>query len=104
MARARRVASLAESLFWDLTPCEVDAIICEALDEWRAKDRAAAYNAAIICATLCNCHRDPKQKPDPFVPDDFMPRYEQEEDEDLSPQEVAAKARAAMAILNAVNK
>lgn len=76
----------------------------EAVEEWRAKERGAANNAALICATICNCHRDEKKKPQPFTAADFLPDYEPDDEPDLSPQEVAAKARGAMAILNAVNQ
>lgn len=96
MARAARVASLPESLFWDLTPGEVDEILREAMEEWQARDRAAMFNAAMICATLANCHRDPKKKPEPFSPADWMPAAPPPPKPELTAAQVAAKGRAAM--------
>lgn len=105
MARARRVASLPESLFWSLTPAEVDGIIFEALDEWRARQRADAFNAAMICSVLCNINRDPKKHPEPYTPDDFLPRIEPEKPKpETTPEEVAQKARNAMQILSKFNQ
>lgn len=104
MARACRVASLPESLFWELTPAEVDGIMCEALDEWRAKERAADYRAALISSCLYNCHRDPKKHPEPFTPDDFLPSHEMPEPApEPTITEVANKARNAMRILQTIN-
>ena len=93
MARAKRVAALTECQFWNLTPSEVETILMEAMDEWRAKERGAAYHAAMICATLCNLQRDEKKKPQPYLPDDFLPSYEMAEEE-LTPQEFFEKAHA----------
>ena len=102
MARAYRVASLSGDLFWSLTPAEIDGIICEALDEWRARERAAAYNAAMICASLYNCHRDSKTHPDPFTPDDFLPRIEKPKPP-TPPEVLTQKANMAMGILQTLN-
>lgn len=104
MARARRVASLPETLFWDLTPGEVDTIIHEALEEWRAKERAAAHNTAMVCACLYNCHRDPKHHPEPFTPDDFLPRTVVAPAPEPSDDQVAMKAQSAMRLLQALNQ
>lgn len=104
MARARRVASLPESLFWELTPAEVDGILCEALDEWRAKERAADYRAALISSCLYNCHRDPKKQPEPFTPSDFLPSYEPAEPEpEPTTADIALKAKSAMKLLQKLN-
>ncbi len=77
----------------------------EALDEWKARDRSAAYNSALICSVLCELQRDPKKKPQPFTPDDFLPRYERAKPKrEAGAGEVAAKARSAMKILQKVNE
>jgi hypothetical protein len=76
--------------------------MCEALDEWRARDRSAAYNAAMICASLYNCHRDPKSHPDPFTPDDFLPRIQTPKPE-VPPEVVAQKVTMAMGVLSKLN-
>jgi hypothetical protein len=101
------VASLSADLFWSLTPAEVDDILREALSEWQARDRAAAHNAALICATLCNCHRDPKSHPQPFTASDFLPEIEDDEPEETpepTQEEIASKARRAMDLLTKVNQ
>jgi len=103
VARAYRVASLSGDLFWDLTPSEVDAIVCEAVSEWRDKARAASYNAALICACLYNCHRDSKSHPEPFTPEDFLPRIETPKPE-IPPEVVASKANLAMGALSKLNQ
>lgn len=36
------------------------------------------YRAAQICATLANCHRDPK-KHKPFTPENFMPQQKKKQ-------------------------
>lgn len=95
------MASLSESHFWDLTPGEVDEILHEAIEEWRAKDRSAAYNAALICSVLCNCHRDSKAHPEPFTPDDFLPKYGPPP-KPPTQAEVASKARNVMDVLTKV--
>lgn len=75
----------------------------EAIGEWRDKAKAAAYNAAMICACLYNCHRDHKSHPEPFTPDDFLPSNDPPP-EPPTPEEVARKTTAAMAILTAINQ
>ena len=103
MARAHRVASLSGDLFWSLTPAEVDGILCEALDEWRARERGAAYNSAMICASLYNCHRDPKSHPEPFTPDDFLPQVIKPKPE-VPPEALTKKANFAMSTLQSMNR
>ena len=103
MARAYRVASLSGDLFWTLTPSEVEDILAEAVGEWRDKARADAYNAALICACLYNCHRDSKSHPEPFTPEDFLPRIETPKPE-IAPDVVASKANMAMGALSKLNQ
>jgi len=97
------VAALPETYFWDLTPGEVDDILFEAVEEIRAKEYSAARNAALICASLYNCHRDPKAHPDPFTADDFLPSRTPPPPPP-SDEEVAHKGRQAMKILTALNQ
>ena len=103
MARAYRVASLSGDLFWTLTPAEVDEIMREAVSEWQDKARAASYNAALICACLYNCHRDPKSHPEPFTPEDFLPSIQTPKPE-IPPDVVASKANMAMGALSKLNQ
>jgi len=106
VARAHRVASLSGDLFWGLTPAEVEQIMREAIGEWRDKARAASYNAAMICACLYNCHRDPKSHPEPFTPDDFLPQIQKPEPEpvtEVPPEVVAKKVELAMNVLTQIN-
>lgn len=105
MARAHRLAGLPEAHFWDLTPAEVDAILMEALEEIRVADWRAAYHAACIQATLANCHRDSKKKPEPYRPDDFLPElYPEPEYEPPPPATVADKARGIMSLVSKINQ
>ncbi len=97
------MASLSDSYFWDLTPGEVDEILHEAIEEWRAKDRSAAYNAALICSCLYNCHRDSKEHPQPFTPDDFLPSRKPPK-ADPTPDEMTRKANASMEILKSLTR
>ncbi len=32
------------------------------------------YRAGLICSVIANVNRDPKKKPEPFTPSDFMPQ------------------------------
>jgi len=102
VARAQRVASLSGDLFWGLTPAEVDGIVGEAIGEWRDKARAASYNAAMVCACLYNCHRDPKAHPEPFTPDDFLPQIQTPKAE-IPAEVVAQKVTMAMGVLAQLN-
>jgi hypothetical protein len=76
----------------------------EAIGEWRDKARAASYNAAMVCACLYNCHRDPKAHPEPFTPDDFLPQIRKPEPKAEIPAEVVAqKVTRAMGVLTQLN-
>ena len=76
----------------------------EAIGEWRDKARAASYNAAMICACLYNCHRDPKSHPEPFTPDDFLPQIQTPKAEpEVEPEVVAKKVALAMGVLQQLN-
>lgn len=103
VARARRLASLPESHFWELTPGEVDEILHEAVAEWRAKERTADCRAGMICSSLYNCHRDPKTRPEPFTPDDFFPPEKPAPKPEPTQSEIAAKARSAMKVFQTLN-
>lgn len=45
----------------------------ERLEPWG--EQRADLRSAIIAATLANVHRDPRRRPQPFTPADFMPRF-----------------------------
>lgn len=62
---------------------------------------ALQFNAGQIAATMANCHRNPKDVPEPFSAVDFMPALRQAHEravagpqrlrgEDLSPDELSA--------------
>ena len=42
----------------------------------RARQREAWQHTAWLAALIANCNRDPKKRPQPFVPDDFNPLVE----------------------------
>ena len=66
---------LAEGEFWELTLKELNALTerHEENHEW------LNYRTALTCSVLANTVRDPKRKPQPFVPDNFMPKRERRE-------------------------
>lgn len=43
------------------------------VEPWGAEP--ADYRTGIVASTVANTARDPKQKKDPFLPKDFIPRY-----------------------------
>jgi hypothetical protein len=75
--------------FEELTPAEW-GWICEAHG---TKEERLDYRAALICAVLANCHRNPKAKP--FQPRDFMPQKQHEQ----TPEDMMAMIRALNAVL-----
>ena len=59
----------------------------------------------MICSVLCNINRDPKHHPEPYTPDDFLPRSEPPKPKaPPAPEQVAEKARNAMQILTKINE
>ena len=38
-------------------------------------------HTSAVMALLANCHRDTEKRPQPFMPDDFNPRVQREEEE-----------------------
>ena len=81
---------MTEDEFWELTLKELNALIERHNDnqDW------LNYRSALICAVLANTVRDTKRKPRPFVPDDFMPKQESEQQ---TPKQILATVK----ILNA---
>jgi hypothetical protein len=66
------------------------------LQEWLAfaalegfGERRADLRMGIIASTIANVHRDPKRKPSPFKPADFMPRIK---DDEIVSQEAELKS------------
>lgn len=44
---------------------------------WDGDQRRQDYRAGMIASIIANVNRDPKQRPEPWSPEDFMPqRYE----------------------------
>lgn len=78
--------------FEELTPaewgyiCEAHGIKQERLDYWDD------YRAALICAVIANCHRDPKSQP--LKPADFMPQKKREQ----TPEDMYAMVKAINAV------
>ena len=65
--------------------------------EWMAYARLEPFgqdrqdaNAAAIQATLANVHRDPKSRPQPFTPDEFLLRFGDDEEPQEQPADVLA--------------
>jgi hypothetical protein len=51
--------------------------------------------SGIVASTIANANRDPKKRPRPFTPDQFMPRFDREDvadDDELDEDEAAAHA------------
>lgn len=57
---------------------ELSALIDRYSEVMNADIERQDYRTALICAVLANINRDPKAKPEPFNPKDFMPSYSQE--------------------------
>ena len=66
---------LGEDEFWALTIRELNAL----LERYKSEHDWLNYRAALICSVLANTARDPKRKPRPFIPDDFMPKKERKQ-------------------------
>jgi len=60
---------LSENDFWDLTLKDLVALI----DRYKSNEEWLNYRTALISAIVANTARDPKRKPAPYTPDDFMP-------------------------------
>lgn len=78
----------------------LQSITSQELTEWMAYDlidpigeARADVRAGMVAATIANTNRDPKSRPEPFVPADFIPRW----DERLVAQERDAAEQAAQA-------
>ena len=56
--------------FWSLTLAEWQQM----LEGWKLRRDMDAARTGLLCAVMANCHRDPKKRPRPFTPKDFMPR------------------------------
>lgn len=76
----------------------LDELSSSQLAEWIAfyqlepwGEERADLRAGIVASTIANVNRSPKRKK-PYAPEDFMPRFEDEED----PEETAARLMAQM--------
>lgn len=59
---------MAEEEFWGLTLRQFDALVrCNMMQQERLD-----YRAALVCSVIANVNRDPKKRPRPFTPRDFM--------------------------------
>ncbi len=74
--------------FEELTPAEWGCI-CEAQE---IREERVDCRAALICAVLANCHRDPKSRP--LRPADFMPRKRRQQ----TPEDMFAMVKALNAL------
>lgn len=52
-----------------MTPCQFHYL----RKRWEAGRDEAFLGFGIVAATIANCNRDPKKKPQPFKPEDFVP-------------------------------
>ncbi len=53
-------------------------------------DERADLRSGIVAATVANCNRDPKQRPQPFSPLDFMPYSKEPAEEQTMEDQIAA--------------
>lgn len=65
------------------------------LSEWGAYYRLEPwgtevddYRSGVVASTIANVNRDPKQRRQPFVPEDFVPKREQPKKEEQSPDDI----------------
>lgn len=57
-----------------MTPAEINLEMEVYLERIKHDLYNADYRAGMICATIANVRRDPKQKREPWKPEDFMPQ------------------------------
>jgi hypothetical protein len=48
------------------------------VDQYKAKERAKSYRAAMICSVIAEVNRDHKRRKKPFTPEDFLPKEKKE--------------------------
>ncbi len=65
------------------------------LSEWAAYYRLEPwgtevddYRSGVVASTIANVNRDPKQRRQPFAPEDFVPKREQPKKEEQSPDDI----------------
>ena len=52
------------------------------------------FRVGLLCATMANLQRDPKTKPQPFRPEDFMPGERKQQKQGYTRDEWVAWARS----------
>lgn len=87
---------LTDDRFWDLTPAQFNALS----DRFDSANRRQDFRFANLISVLANIHRDEKRKPEPFTALDFMPRYDDEPEEEPKKDD-AAGGEAILAYLKA---
>ena len=69
---------LTDEQFWNLTPPQYYAL-SERHDQ---ANRHQDLRTGIVSSTIANCHRDAKERPEPFTAQDFMPSYGDEDEKE----------------------
>ena len=85
------VVGLKPSEFAELTPIEWEAIA----QAHGIKQERLDYRAALICSVIANVNRNPKKRPQPYKPKDFMPKANKAQ----TPEEQLAVVKALNAAL-----
>ena len=67
-----------------MTPGEIEIEIAA----WDDQQERLDYRAALICALIAETHRNIKEHPKPFTPEDFMPGRADKETEPKQQQTV----------------
>lgn len=85
---------LSSEDFWELTPPQF-AALSRRHDQ---NQERSLFGAGIIASTIANCHRDPQSRPDPFTPQDFLPRHDDDESDsggEMTPEQIKQRMMAA---------
>lgn len=81
---------LTSEQFWALTPGQFDALS----ERHDFRSRREDFHPALVCSTLANCNRA-SETSKVFEPKDFMPKYGDEEPEEMSSEDILKHLQAA---------
>lgn len=87
------MAGISTERFWRLTPAELFIEI----EGWNKRQDITDYRLGLLCAVIAEPYRDKEKHPDPFKPQDFMPKRGKVQPEVQTPEQQLAIVK----ILNA---